>query len=94
MGNIFMALRNLGEQCYLNHYGPVDVMDMMTMMDMIKVSQDRCSLKLILHVTHHHEPSSSSLNTFKGIHHGESRPGEKSHETHRHQSSNTSKKNF
>ncbi|KAI7804252.1 coiled-coil domain-containing protein 42 homolog isoform X2 [Triplophysa rosa] len=36
MGNIFMAVRNLGEQCSLNHYGPLDVMDTMTMMDMIK----------------------------------------------------------
>ncbi|XP_056623339.1 LOW QUALITY PROTEIN: coiled-coil domain-containing protein 42 homolog [Triplophysa dalaica] len=36
MGSVFMAVRSLGEQCYLNHYGPLDVMDTMSMMDMIK----------------------------------------------------------
>nr|XP_055029166.1 coiled-coil domain-containing protein 42 homolog [Misgurnus anguillicaudatus] len=36
VGNILMAVRNLGEQCYLNHYGPLEGMDIFTMMDMIK----------------------------------------------------------
>ncbi|XP_067222980.1 coiled-coil domain-containing protein 42 homolog isoform X5 [Chanodichthys erythropterus] len=35
-GNILIAVRNLGEQCYLSHYGPLDSMDTVTMMDMIK----------------------------------------------------------
>lgn len=37
VGNILIAVRNLGEQCYLSHYGPLDGMDAATMMDMIKV---------------------------------------------------------
>ncbi|XP_039507031.1 coiled-coil domain-containing protein 42 homolog isoform X2 [Pimephales promelas] len=36
VGNILIAVRNLGEQCYLSHYGPLDGMDAATMMDMIK----------------------------------------------------------
>ncbi|XP_051724177.1 coiled-coil domain-containing protein 42 homolog isoform X1 [Ctenopharyngodon idella] len=35
-GNILIAVRNLGEQCYLSHYGPLDSMETVTMMDMIK----------------------------------------------------------
>ncbi|CAM4650891.1 unnamed protein product [Leuciscus chuanchicus] len=36
VGNILIAVRNLGEQCYLSHYGPLDGMDAATVMDMIK----------------------------------------------------------
>ncbi|XP_065123369.1 coiled-coil domain-containing protein 42 homolog [Paramisgurnus dabryanus] len=35
VGNILMAVRNLGEQCYLNHYGPLEGMDIFTMMDIV-----------------------------------------------------------
>ncbi|XP_050989563.1 coiled-coil domain-containing protein 42 homolog isoform X1 [Labeo rohita] len=36
VGNIMLAVKNLAEQCYLSHYGSLDVMDTSTMMDMIK----------------------------------------------------------
>ncbi|XP_056151353.1 coiled-coil domain-containing protein 42 homolog [Lampris incognitus] len=34
--SLFIAMRNLGEQCYLHTYGPLNDMDMLTMMDMVK----------------------------------------------------------
>ncbi|XP_052386139.1 coiled-coil domain-containing protein 42 homolog isoform X1 [Carassius gibelio] len=36
VGNILIAVKNLAEQCYLSHYGALDLMDTCTMMDMIK----------------------------------------------------------
>ncbi|XP_067312367.1 coiled-coil domain-containing protein 42 homolog [Pseudorasbora parva] len=36
VGNILIAVRNLGEQCHLSHYGPLDGLDTASMMDMIK----------------------------------------------------------
>lgn len=32
-----MAINNLAEQCYLAAYGPLENMDIMTMMNMVKV---------------------------------------------------------
>lgn len=37
VGSLLMAVRNLGEQCYLSHYGPLEEMDVLDMIDMIKV---------------------------------------------------------
>ncbi|KAL4647968.1 coiled-coil domain-containing protein 42 like-2-like [Arapaima gigas] len=36
MGSLLTAIRNLGEQCHLQHYGSLEDMDLLTMMDMIK----------------------------------------------------------
>ncbi|XP_031428560.1 coiled-coil domain-containing protein 42 homolog [Clupea harengus] len=36
VGSLLMAVRNLGEQCYLSHYGPLEEMDVLDMIDMIK----------------------------------------------------------
>ncbi|XP_018617246.2 uncharacterized protein CCDC197 [Scleropages formosus] len=36
MGSLFTAIRNLGEQCHLQHYGSLEDMDLLSMMDMIK----------------------------------------------------------
>lgn len=36
VGNILIAVKNLSEQCYLSHYGALDLMDTSSMMDMIK----------------------------------------------------------
>ncbi|KAM4625883.1 uncharacterized protein CCDC197 [Polymixia lowei] len=36
VGSLLIAMKNLGEQCYLQTYGPLDDMDMLTMMDMVK----------------------------------------------------------
>ncbi|XP_076833965.1 uncharacterized protein CCDC197 [Brachyhypopomus gauderio] len=35
-GSIMIAVKNLGQKCYLQHYGPLDDMDILAMMDMIK----------------------------------------------------------
>ncbi|KAM6961263.1 uncharacterized protein CCDC197 [Aplochiton taeniatus] len=36
VGSLLMAVRNLGEQCYFNNYGPLKDMSLSAMMDMIK----------------------------------------------------------
>ncbi|XP_036398999.1 coiled-coil domain-containing protein 42 homolog [Megalops cyprinoides] len=35
-GSLLIAVKNLGEQCHLPHYGPLDDMSVLPMMDMIK----------------------------------------------------------
>ncbi|KAJ8399177.1 hypothetical protein AAFF_G00415560, partial [Aldrovandia affinis] len=35
-GSLLIAVRNLGEQCHLQHYGPLEDMNLLHMMDMIK----------------------------------------------------------
>ncbi|KAL0969072.1 hypothetical protein UPYG_G00222300 [Umbra pygmaea] len=35
-GTILIAVKNLAEQCYLCHYGPLEELDILTMMDMVK----------------------------------------------------------
>lgn len=37
VGCLLMAINNLAEQCYLAAYGPLENMNMLTMMDMVKV---------------------------------------------------------
>lgn len=37
MGSILMAINNLAEQCYLPAYGPLKNINVLTMMDMVKV---------------------------------------------------------
>ncbi|CAB1335240.1 unnamed protein product [Coregonus sp. 'balchen'] len=34
VGSLLIAVKNLAEQCYLHHYGPLEEIDMLTMMDM------------------------------------------------------------
>ncbi|XP_028981596.2 coiled-coil domain-containing protein 42 homolog isoform X2 [Esox lucius] len=34
VGSLLIAVKNLAEQCYLQHYGPLEKIDMLTMMDM------------------------------------------------------------
>ncbi|KAM9842949.1 uncharacterized protein CCDC197 [Aulostomus maculatus] len=36
MGSLFMSINNLAEQCYLQSYGPLEDMNVLTMMDMVK----------------------------------------------------------
>ncbi|XP_020355430.1 uncharacterized protein CCDC197 [Oncorhynchus kisutch] len=36
VGCLLIAVKNLAEQCYLQHYGPLEEIDMLTMMDMVK----------------------------------------------------------
>ncbi|XP_028851933.1 uncharacterized protein CCDC197 [Denticeps clupeoides] len=36
VGNLLVAVRNLGEQCYLSNYGPLENIDILSIMDMIK----------------------------------------------------------
>ncbi|XP_062324993.1 coiled-coil domain-containing protein 42 homolog [Osmerus eperlanus] len=36
VGCLVIAVRNLGEQCYLQNYGPLEEMDMLTILDMVK----------------------------------------------------------
>ncbi|XP_023658147.2 uncharacterized protein CCDC197 [Paramormyrops kingsleyae] len=36
VGSLLIAIRNLGEQCHLQHYGPLENLDLLTTMDMIK----------------------------------------------------------
>lgn len=36
IGSLMIAVKNLGQQCHLQHYGPLDDMKMLTVMDMIK----------------------------------------------------------
>ncbi|CAL8286734.1 unnamed protein product [Lota lota] len=36
VASLLIAIRNLGEQCYLNTYGPLEDMDLLRMMDMVK----------------------------------------------------------
>lgn len=37
VGTLLMAINNLAEQCYLAAYGPLEDMNILTMMDMVKV---------------------------------------------------------
>lgn len=37
VGTLLMAINNLAEQCYLAAYGPLENMNILTMMDMVKV---------------------------------------------------------
>lgn len=37
VGRLLMAISNLAEQCYLPKYGPLEKMNALTMMDMVKV---------------------------------------------------------
>ncbi|XP_026867399.2 coiled-coil domain-containing protein 42 homolog [Electrophorus electricus] len=51
-GSLVIAVKHLGQQCYLQHYGPLEDMDMLVMMDMIKefivekVDMERRALRL------------------------------------------------
>ncbi|KAI4905484.1 hypothetical protein NFI96_028116, partial [Prochilodus magdalenae] len=36
IGSLLIAVKNLGQQCHLQHYGPLEDMNMLTIMDMIK----------------------------------------------------------
>ncbi|XP_060788803.1 coiled-coil domain-containing protein 42 homolog [Neoarius graeffei] len=36
IGYLLLAVKNLAQQCHLQHYGPLQGMDLLTMMDMIK----------------------------------------------------------
>ncbi|KAF7704595.1 coiled-coil domain-containing protein 42 homolog [Silurus meridionalis] len=36
IGTILLAVKNLAQQCHQQHYGPLNEMDLLTMMDMIK----------------------------------------------------------
>ncbi|XP_066523484.1 coiled-coil domain-containing protein 42 homolog [Hoplias malabaricus] len=36
VGSLLIAVKNLGQQCYLQHYGPLENIDVLTIMDMIK----------------------------------------------------------
>ncbi|XP_030645164.1 uncharacterized protein CCDC197 [Chanos chanos] len=36
LGSLLIAVRNLGQQCHLQHYGPLENMDLFTMLDMVK----------------------------------------------------------
>lgn len=67
-----MAVNNLAEQCYLAAYGPLDKMNVLTMMDMVKViSQANIVLSTF------HQP----LFWFSGVHSGQERDREESEET-------------
>ena len=41
VASLLIAVRNLGGQCYLNTYGPLEEMDLLRMMDMVKVRTHR-----------------------------------------------------
>ncbi|KAK0143332.1 Coiled-coil domain-containing protein 42 [Merluccius polli] len=36
MASLLIAIKNLGEQCYLNTYGPLEDMDLLRMLDMVR----------------------------------------------------------
>ncbi|KAL7873009.1 hypothetical protein AOLI_G00120800 [Acnodon oligacanthus] len=36
IGSLLIAVKNLGQQCHLQHYGPLEDMNLLTMMDMMK----------------------------------------------------------
>ncbi|MBN3319947.1 CCD42 protein, partial [Atractosteus spatula] len=40
LGSLLMAVTNLGEQCYIHHYGPLEDLNILTMLDMIKVKAE------------------------------------------------------
>ena len=43
VGCLLMAINNLAEQCYLSAYGPLENMNILTMMDMVKVISEENS---------------------------------------------------
>lgn len=43
VGALLMAINNLAEQCYLDTYGPLENMNVLTMMDMVKVISEQKS---------------------------------------------------
>ncbi|KAI5102537.1 coiled-coil domain-containing protein 42-like [Silurus meridionalis] len=51
IGTILLAVKNLAQQCHQQHYGPLNEMDLLTMMDMIKVQMDTSKLVSIKEAT-------------------------------------------
>lgn len=53
MGCLLIAVKNLAEQCYLQHYGPLEEIDMLTMMDMVKVMSNCIVISIYLEISPH-----------------------------------------
>lgn len=80
-----MAINNLAEQCYIATYGPLENMNMLTKMDMVKVQLKYLCWELLffLIATHRFVPGWFAGYLIVGVHSGQDGDGEKGEDTAR-----------